>query len=65
MDEKELRKEILIGKKTTRLVFAVSPEMKAAMEAIAKRKNTSVSSMLTQLTTDEILANKDLLDGGF
>ena len=31
MNESELRKQILVGKKTERLVFAVSPEMKAAM----------------------------------
>lgn len=60
MDENELRKHVLVGKKTERLVFAVTPEMKAAMERIAKKKSTSVSAMLTQLATDEVLANKDM-----
>lgn len=60
MDENELRKHVLVGKKTERLVFAVAPEMKAAMERIADEKGTSISSMLTQLATDEILANKEL-----
>ena len=60
MNESELRKQILVGKKTERLVFAVSPEMKAAMELIAKKKSTSVSAMLTQLATDEVLANRSL-----
>ena len=62
MNESDLRKQILVGKKTERLVFAVSPEMKAAMELIAEKKSTSVSAMLTQLATDEVLANKSLLE---
>ena len=60
MNESELRKQILVGKKTERLVFAVSPEIKAAMELIAEKKSTSVSAMLTQLATDEVLANRSL-----
>ena len=60
MDENELRKHVLVGKKTERLVFAVTREMKAAMERIADEKGTSISSLLTQLATDEILANKEL-----
>ena len=51
---------MLVGKKTERLVFAVTREMKAAMERIADEKGTSISSLLTQLATDEILANKEL-----
>ena len=62
MNESDLRKQILVGKKTERLVFAVSPEMKAAMELIAEKKSTSVSAMLTQLATEEVLANKSLLE---
>lgn len=62
MNESELRKQILVGKKTERLVFAVNPEMKAAMELIAEKKSTSVSAMLTQLATDEVLANKSLFE---
>ena len=60
MSENDLRKHVQVGKKTERLVFAVTPEMKAAMERIAEANGTSVSSMLTQMATDEILANKDL-----
>ena len=60
MSENKLRKHVQVGKKTERIVFAATPEMKAAMERIAESKGTSVSAMLTQLVTDEILANKDL-----
>lgn len=60
MSESSLRKRILVGKKTERLVFAVTPEMKLAMERVAEEKGTTVSAMLTQLATDEVLANKEL-----
>lgn len=60
MDENELRKYVLVGRKSERLVFAVTPAMKAAMERIAAEKSTSVSSMLTQLATDEVLMNKEI-----
>ena len=60
MDGNELRKHVLGSKKTERLVFAVTPEMKAAMERIADEKCVSVSSLLTQLATDEVLANRGL-----
>ena len=36
MDDNELKKSVLSGKKTERLVFAVSPEMKQAVETIAR-----------------------------
>ncbi len=62
MDEKKLRKHVQVGKKTERLVFAVTPEMKSAMECIAKDKGTSISALLTQLATDEVLANKSLFE---
>lgn len=64
MDENELRKRILAGNKTERLVFAVTPRMKSAMEKLAEEKCTSVSAILTSLSLDEVLANKELFDDG-
>lgn len=60
MDEGELKKYVLSGKKTDRVVFAASGEMKAALELVANEKCMSVSALLTQLATDEILANIEL-----
>lgn len=60
MDENELRKHVLGSKKTERLVFAVTPEMKTAVERIAEEKCVSVSSLLTTLALDEVMANKEL-----
>ena len=64
MNENDLRKHVLVGRKTERIVFAVTPEMKSAMERIASEKETSVSAMLTQLATDEVLANAELFEEG-
>ena len=62
MDENELKKRVLNGKKTERLVFAVSSEMKQAIEAIAHEKCVSVSALLISLATSEVLANKELFE---
>ena len=63
MDDNELRKSVLSGKKTQRLVFAVSEEMKQAIEVIAREKCMSVSALLLGLATQEVLANKELFGG--
>ena len=62
MDENELKKRVLNGKKTERLVFAVSTEMKQAIETIAKEKCMSVSALLISLATKEVLANRALFE---
>ena len=62
MNENDLKKFVLGGKKTERLVFAVSKEMKQAIELIAKEKCTSVSGLLIGLASQEVLANKELFE---
>lgn len=61
MNDNELRKHVMGGKKSERVVFAVTPEMKSALELIAAENCTSVSALLTQLSLDEVLKNKNLL----
>lgn len=63
MDEQELRKHVLGAKKTERIIFAATPEMKEALETIAREKCVSLSALLTSLAVEEVLANKELLDG--
>lgn len=63
MDEQDLRKHVLGAKKTERIIFAATPEMKSALERIAHEKCTSVSALLTSLALDEVIANKELFDG--
>ena len=44
MDESQLRKKVLAGRKTERVVFAASKEMKASLEKIAEEKCMSLSA---------------------
>lgn len=60
MNENELRKHVLGGKKTDRVIFATTPELKVALETVAQEKCVSVSALLTSLVYEEIAANKDL-----
>ena len=59
MDEAQLRKSVLSGKKSQRIVFAAS-EMKAALERISQEKCVSLSALMTSLATKEILDNAEL-----
>lgn len=63
MGEQELKKHVLGAKKTERIIFAATPEMKAALETIAQEKCMSLSALLTSLAVEEVLANEELFDG--
>lgn len=60
MDEKELRQRLLNGKKTERIIFAVTPELKEVISAIAKDQCISVSGLLTTLAVKEINTSGDI-----
>ena len=60
MDEQDLRKYVLGAKKTERIIFAATPEMKSALERIAHERCTSVSALLTSLALEEVIANREL-----
>lgn len=60
-DDNELRKAILNGKKSERIIFAVTPEMKGAISKIAEENCQSVSAYITEVLTRDILANKDVM----
>ena len=64
MDDHELRKHLLGSKKTERIIFAATPETKAALEAIAKDKCVSVSALITSLGGDEALRHPELVGKG-
>lgn len=63
MEEQELRKHVLGAKKTERIIFAATPELKEALETVAREKRVSLSALITSLAVDEIVANKELFDG--
>ncbi|HJI81371.1 MAG TPA: hypothetical protein OIM20_06565 [Eggerthellaceae bacterium] len=60
MDEKELRQRLLNGKKTERIIFAVTPELKEVISAVAKDQCISVSGLLTTLAVKEINTSGDI-----
>ncbi len=63
MGEQELRKHVIGAKKTERIVFVATPELKEALETIAREKCVSLSTLITSLAVDEVIANKELFDG--
>jgi|LAHU01.1.fsa_nt_gb hypothetical protein len=64
MEEKELRQQLLGGRKTERIIFAATPETKAALEAVAKDRCMSVSALLTSLAVDEVIEDRGLFEEG-
>ena len=63
MEDSELRKRLLNGKKTERINFAVTPELKEAAATLAEERCTTMSSLIVSLLVDESLKNKDLVGG--
>ncbi len=61
MDESKLRKHLLKNNKTDRIIFAATPEMKAALEELAEERCISVSALLTDLAVTELIANHELI----
>ena len=59
--ENTLRKAILNGKKSERIIFAVTPEMKHAIALIAEERCLSVSAYITDILAKDVLANKDVV----
>lgn len=62
MGDNELRKRLLQSKKTERIIFAATPELKQALETVAKEQCVSVSALITQAVVNELAKNKDLLE---
>ena len=61
VDDNSLRKTILNGKKSERIIFAVTPEMKQAIAKMAEENCLSVSAYITDVIARDILANKDVV----
>ena len=54
----DLRKALLNGKKSERIIFAVTPELKEAVSKAAEDKCVSVSSYITTLLADAIISRE-------
>lgn len=62
MDENEIKKALLNGKKDERIIFAVTPAFKKVMGELAEEECTTVSALLTDIAVKEILKNASKLD---
>lgn len=63
MEDTELRKRLLNGRKTERINFAVTPELKDAAATLAEERCTTVSALIVNLLVEESVKNKDLVAG--
>lgn len=53
MDEIELKQTLLNGKKTDRIIFAVTPDLKQAVTAMAKQDCVSASAFISSMLAEE------------
>lgn len=62
MQASDLRKTMLLGKKSDRVIFAVTPELKRALSVLAESQCISVSALITSLVVDKVEANAELFE---
>lgn len=65
VDEQNLRKAMLVGNKTERIIFAATPELKEAVAFMSEERCMTISAYLTSLIVDDVLAHKEVLPDGF
>lgn len=65
VDEQDLRKAMLIGNKTERIIFATTPELKEAVAFMSEERCMTISAYITSLIVDDVLAHKGVLPDGF
>lgn len=53
MDEAELKQTLLNGKKTERIIFAVTPELKRAVVEMTQKDCVSASAFIASLLANE------------
>ena len=65
VDEHDLRKTMLNGAKTERIIFAATPQLKEAAQLMSEERCMSMSAYITSLIVDDVLAHKGVLPDGF
>ena len=61
INEQALKKALLVGRKSDRIIFAVTPEMKEVVAKLAEENCTTVSGYITSLIVDDAIAQKETL----
>lgn len=62
VDEQTLKKSLLVGKKSERIIFAVTPEMKETVAKLAAENCMTVSAYITSLLVEDALDRREELD---
>ena len=60
-DEQALKKSLLVGKKSERIIFAVTPKMKDAVTKLATENCMTVSAYITSLLVEDALDRREEL----
>lgn len=55
MEELELKQELLNGRKTERIIFAVTPALKKEVARMAERDCVTTSALITRLLAEEVI----------
>lgn len=61
VDEHDLRKAMLMGTKTERIIFATTPELKEVVQFLSRERCMTVSAYLTSLIVDDAIENREVL----
>ena len=64
-DEHDLRKAMLNGGKTERIIFAATPQLKEAAQLLSEDRCMSMSAYITSLIVEDVLAHKEVLPDDF
>jgi len=63
--EQDLRKAMLMGNKTERIIFATTPELKEAVALMSGERCMTISAYITSLIVEDVLAHKGVLPDDF
>lgn len=61
VEEHDLRKAMLMGTKTERIIFAATPELKAAAQFLSNERCMTVSAYITSLIVEDATRNREVL----
>ena len=64
-DEHDLRKAMLNGGKTERIIFAATPRLKEAAQLLSEDRCMTMSAYITSLIVEDVLAHKGVLPDDF
>ncbi len=65
VDEQDLRKAMLNGGKSERIIFAVTPQLKEAAQLMSTERCMSMSAYISSLIVEDVLNKKEVLPDGF